>query len=71
MSAGPTDDVDPFGTDLICPVAVAPPDAQLCLGIPCFHGAGARIYKIPHDMSSPPLIPKIIAYDLESGKRFP
>ena len=70
MPAGLTDDVDPFATDLICPVAVAPPNTKFCLGVPCFHGAGARIYKIPHDMSSP-LIPKIIAYGLESGKRFP
>jgi hypothetical protein len=54
MPAGLSDDIYPFTADFISPVAIVPPDAQLCLGIPCFHGAGARIYKIPHDMSSPP-----------------
>lgn len=53
MSSGPTDDVDPFGTDLICPVAVAPPNAKFCFGVSCSHGASARIHKIPHTSISP------------------
>lgn len=70
VSTGVADGVNPLPTHFIRTMAVVPPNTKFCLGVPCFHGAGARIYKIPHDMSSP-LIPKIIAYGLESGKRFP
>lgn len=39
MPAGLTDDVYPFTTNLICSMAVVPPNTQLSLGIPCSHGS--------------------------------
>lgn len=39
MSAGLSDDVYPFTTNLICSMAVVPPNTQLSLGIPCSHGS--------------------------------
>ena len=39
MPAGLSDNVGPFATNLICPVAVVPPNTQLSLGISCSHGS--------------------------------
>lgn len=39
VSTGMADNVGPFATNLICPVAVVPPNTQLSLGISCSHGS--------------------------------
>ncbi len=52
MPAGLTDDVRPFTADFVSSMTVVPKNTKFCLGVSCSNDAGARIYKIPHDILS-------------------